>query len=83
MKSDLRFGIAASYPEYALTLTLTVKAYPGDPGFTLSRHRREFDEQGEPETPPDALREELGLAIPRRQVAMAGSLGALSSDVRV
>ena len=83
IKSDLRFGIAAAYPEYALTLTLGVTAYPGDAGFTLLRHRREKNEFGEVETPPDALREELGLTVPRRQIALSGPLGPLSSDVRI
>lgn len=82
VKQDLRFGIAASYPEYSLTLTLRVKAHAGDPGFTLVKHRREFDDAGNPETPPDALREELGLPLPSWQTTMAGSLGAMSSDVR-
>lgn len=81
---DLRLGIACSYPQYGVTLTLTVKAHAEDPGFTLSKHRREEDEHGITETPPDALRQELGLPIPGKQTThYAGPLGAISSDVRV
>jgi hypothetical protein len=80
--TDMRLQMSWSYPQYGAALTLTVKAHTGDPGFTLVKHRREFDEAGEPETPPDALREELGLPVPGREIKMAGSLGAISSDVR-
>lgn len=83
LQTDMRLQMSWAYPQYGATLTLTVKAHAADPGFTLVKHRREFDEAGDPETPPDALREELGLPVPGRQVKMAGSLGALSSDVRI
>lgn len=84
LTSDLRFGLAASYPQYAVELALTVKAHPADPGFVLKKHRREQDEHEMIETPPDALREELGLPIPGKQtVFYEGPIGAISSDVRI
>ena len=82
LQTDLRMGLAWTYPSYGVILTLTVCAYAGHEGFTIQKHRREFDEAGQPETPPDALREELALPIPGRQVVMQGTLGAMSSDVR-
>lgn len=83
LQTDMRLQMACAYPQYGATLTLTVKAHAADPGFTIVKHRREFDEAGEPETPPDALREELGLPVPGRQITMAGNLGAISSDIRI
>ena len=83
LQTDLRMGLAWTYPSYGVILTLTVCAYAGHEGFTIQKHRREFDETGEPETPPDALREELGLPIPGRQVVIQGNLGPMSSDVRI
>ncbi len=82
LQSDMRMQMSWTYPQYGAILTLTVKAHAADPGFTLVKHRREFDEAGEVETPPDALREELRIPVPGRQIAMQGALGALSSDVR-
>ncbi len=82
LQSDMRLQMSWTYPQYGAILTLTVKAHAADPGFTIVKHRREFNEVGEPETPPDALREELRIPVPGRQITMAGALGALSSDVR-
>ncbi len=82
LQTDMRLQMSWTYPSYGAVLTLTVKAHAADPGFTLVKHRREFDADGEAETPPDALREELGLPVPGRVVTLAGSLGALSSDTR-
>jgi hypothetical protein len=49
--------------------------------FVVKRQRREFDDQGEIETPPDALREQLGLVVPQRQVVSTGKFGPLMADV--
>lgn len=107
LDSDLRLGIAASYPRYSVKLVVTVEAEAGDQSFAITkiaaakgeipeeiaerfcdkvtfvikRQRREFDEQGEIETPPDALREQLGLPVPGRRVVTTGKLGPLMADV--
>jgi hypothetical protein len=82
LQSDMRIQMSWAYPSYGAILTLTVKAHAADPGFTIVKHRREFNEAGDLETPPDALREELALPIPGRQIVVQGALGAISSDVR-
>lgn len=41
--------------------------------FVISTQRREFDENGEPENPPDRLRDELGLPKPRKQFVQSGA----------
>lgn len=41
--------------------------------FVVSEYRREFDETGEPENPPDRLRDELHLPKPRKQFVQAGA----------
>ena len=41
--------------------------------FALIEHRQEFSEAGEPENPPDRLRDELGLPKPRKQMVQAGA----------
>lgn len=108
LSSDLRFGLAASYPRYAVKLVVTVEAEASDQSFTiemvrakeaipeeiaekhcdkivfvLKRERREFDDAGEVQTPPDALREELGLQIPGRRVVSQGKFGPLMADVPI
>lgn len=40
--------------------------------FVLTETKREFDDQGQPENPPDRMREELGMPIPRKQMVQAG-----------
>jgi hypothetical protein len=106
LTSDLRFGVAASYPRYAVKLVVTVEAEAGDQSFditmirqkealpeeiaeqycdkvvfVLKRERREFDETGEVETPPDALREQLGLEVPGRRIVTQGKFGPLMADL--
>jgi hypothetical protein len=49
--------------------------------FVVMRQRREFDDVGEVETPPDALREELGLVVPGRRVVSTGKFGPLMADL--
>lgn len=49
--------------------------------FVVKRERREFNEIGEVETPPDALRQELGLIVPQRQVVSDGKFGPLMADL--
>jgi hypothetical protein len=41
--------------------------------FVVSEFRREFDEAGEPENPPDRIRDELHLQKPRKQFVQAGA----------
>lgn len=41
--------------------------------FEVSYQRREFDEAGEPENPPDRLRDEMGIQKPRKQFVQAGA----------
>ena len=41
--------------------------------FVLREQRREFNEAGEVETPPDAMRDELGLNKPKRQFVQTGT----------
>lgn len=40
--------------------------------FVLVEQRREFNEKGEPETAPDAMRDELGIDKPRKQLVQMG-----------
>jgi hypothetical protein len=47
--------------------------------FVLKEQRREFDEAGNVETPPDAIRIELGLDVPRKQMVQTGA-GKMMSD---
>jgi hypothetical protein len=48
--------------------------------FCVTAQRREFGEQNEVETPPDAMREELGLPRPRKQ-AVQGPTGRQTVDI--
>lgn len=41
--------------------------------FELTAQRREFDDDGNAENPPDRLRDELGLEKPRKQTVQAGA----------
>lgn len=41
--------------------------------FVVQEFRREFDEQNEPENPPDRMRDELGLDKPRKQYIQSGA----------
>jgi hypothetical protein len=49
------------------------REYADEVVFILVQERREFDEAGEPENPPDRLRDELGLVKPRKQMVQAGA----------
>ncbi len=42
-------------------------------GFVVRAFRREFDKEGTPESPPDRMRDELGLPKPRKQFVGSGS----------
>ena len=62
--NDLRFSMALTYPKLSMKLQLVVGAAVDNDGFTVTAQRREFAEDGKVETPPDAMRDELGIPKP-------------------
>ncbi len=42
--------------------------------FTLEEQRREFDDAGNAQDPPNRIREELGLTVPRKQIVRNGAM---------
>lgn len=49
------------------------EAHADEVCFVLREVKREFDDDGVPENPPDRMREELGLPVPRKRMIQAGA----------
>ncbi len=71
--ADLRFGIAATYANASVEVKLTIASAGTDEPLEIVARRRESDEFGGVETPADAIRDELGLPKPRKQMVVSGS----------
>jgi len=80
MDDDLRFTVATTYPKLGVRVQVVIDTE--DPGqqIVLTAQRREFDEQDHPETPPDAMRDELKIPRPHKQMVATGA-GPMFADV--
>lgn len=77
IQNDMRFGLARTFPNIDVHLTLEVNCVEQDKPLVIEKRRREFNDRGESELPPDAMRQEIGLARPRKQ-RMPGPAGQVA-----
>lgn len=66
--NDLRFHLSQTYPNAHIRLTLRIES-ENDKPLIVERFRRETNDKGQVDMPPDAIRAEFGMQRPYKRVA--------------